>query len=237
MELFFKANDASEDKRVPAFLTLVGPKVFALAKSLLSPMDPTTCTYKKIVDTIKNLYKPKVVLIYESFKFYSRAQRSGESLADFVASLKALAHTCDFGNPLTDLLRDRFVMGLSNETTQHTLLAEADLTFEKAVDIASVREAALGTCRRWVERTFTAYRDIVERLEEADARLQVLPAASLKVVQVITPQASITPVLNLRIRVLAVEKCTGKKVCPLKDAGCFSCRKKGHIRGVCFLSK
>ena len=45
MELFFKANDLTEDKKVPAFLTLVGPKVYALARSLLSPKDPSTCTY------------------------------------------------------------------------------------------------------------------------------------------------------------------------------------------------
>ena len=71
VELFFKVNDLAEDKKVPAFLTLVGPTVYALARSLLSPKDPSTCTYKDIVKTLKSHYKIKVVLIYERFKFYS----------------------------------------------------------------------------------------------------------------------------------------------------------------------
>ena len=40
------------------------------------------------------------------------------------------------------MLRDRFATGLSNVKTQHTLLAEADLTFVKAVEIAAACEAA-----------------------------------------------------------------------------------------------
>ena len=59
-----------------------------------------------------------------------------------MAVLKVLAHTCNFTTALNDMLRDRFVMGLSNDKTQHALLAEADLTFTRAVEIATAREAA-----------------------------------------------------------------------------------------------
>ena len=78
---------------------------------------------------------------------FIRGHKSLVSLADYIAGLKALVHTCDFGTTLTDMLRDRFCMGLANETTQQLLLAEADLTFNKAVDMATAREAALrGKC-------------------------------------------------------------------------------------------
>ena len=70
-------------------------------------------------------------------------QKSGEPVVDYIVMLKALAHTCDFGTMLTDMLCDRFVMGLANETTQQLLLAEADLTFNRAVDMAMAREAEL----------------------------------------------------------------------------------------------
>ena len=141
-DLYFIANDIADKKLVPAFLTLVGPKVYNLAKNLLSPREVSNCTYDEIKVALKSHYKPKVILIYESFKFYLRSQKSGESIADFVAALKALAHTCSFNTTLNDMLRDRFVMGLSNDKTQHALLAEADLTFTKAVEIATAREAA-----------------------------------------------------------------------------------------------
>ena len=89
------------------------------------------------MDALKNHYKPKVILIYERFKFYSCSQKPSESIADFVAILKAFAHTCDFGTQLTCFVTDLLWI------CQHTLLAEADLTFNKAMDIATAREAAL----------------------------------------------------------------------------------------------
>ena len=143
INLFFTANEIKDDKKVASFLTLGGPKIYALTKSLLSPKDPASCSFKEITDALKAHYKPRVIVIYERYKFYSRSQKSGESVADFVAAIKALAHSCEFGTGLNDMLRDRFVMGLSNEITQHTLLAEADLTFARAVEVATAREAAI----------------------------------------------------------------------------------------------
>ena len=81
-------------------------------------------------------------MIYECFKFHSRSQKLSESVSDSFAALKELAHTCEFGATLNNMLRDRFVTGLSNDKTQHTLLAEADLTFARAVEIATAREVA-----------------------------------------------------------------------------------------------
>ena len=46
-----------------------------------------------IKKALKTHFKPKVILIYEWLKFHSRAQKPNESVADFVAALKELAHT------------------------------------------------------------------------------------------------------------------------------------------------
>ena len=63
----------------------------------------------------------------------------GEPVKDCVASLRALAHSCEFGSTLTEMLHDRFVMGLNNEKIQQILLAKTDLIFDIAV---STRETA-----------------------------------------------------------------------------------------------
>ena len=41
------------------------------------------------------------------------------------------------------MLRDKFVIGLANSTTQQHLLTEDNLTFQAAVDFAMAREAAI----------------------------------------------------------------------------------------------
>ena len=72
VSLYFTANDIKEEKKVPVFLTLVGAKIYTLAKNLLSPKDPAKCTINEITNVLNNHFKPKVIVIYERFKFYKR---------------------------------------------------------------------------------------------------------------------------------------------------------------------
>ena len=53
--------------------------------------------------------------VIRNIKFYKRHQKLGEPVKDYIASLRALAHTCEFGLTLTEMLHNRFVMGLNNE--------------------------------------------------------------------------------------------------------------------------
>ena len=63
-------------------------------------------------------------------------------MADYVAELRRLATTCEFGAFLDDALRDKFVCGLQKENIQRRLLAEADLELKKALELAQGMEAA-----------------------------------------------------------------------------------------------
>ena len=56
------ANDVANEKKVASFLTLVDPKVYGLAKNLLSPKHPVSCSYDEIKDALKAHYKPKVIV-------------------------------------------------------------------------------------------------------------------------------------------------------------------------------
>ena len=103
---------------------------------------PEDFYFTVILDTLKQHYKPKLILIYEQFKFYKCHQKSSEPVKDYFAPLRALALICEFGLSLTEMLCDRFVMELNNEKIQQTLLAETDLTFDRAVSIATARETA-----------------------------------------------------------------------------------------------
>ena len=53
---------------------------------------------------------------------------------------RAIAKHCNFGDFLNNALRDRLVCGLNKESIQRRLLAEADLTFQKACEIAQAME-------------------------------------------------------------------------------------------------
>ena len=60
----------------------------------------------------------------------------------YVAELRRLAEHCNYRDSLNDMLRDRLVCGVNDQRVQRRLLAEGDLTFQKAYDIAIAMEAA-----------------------------------------------------------------------------------------------
>ena len=43
---------------------------------------------------------------------------------------------CNYGAALNDMLRNRLVVRINDDHTQRRLLAEGDLSFEKALEIA-----------------------------------------------------------------------------------------------------
>jgi hypothetical protein len=49
---------------------------------------------------------------------------------------------CNYGTPLDEMLRDRIVCGIHDETIQRKLLSETDLTLTRATEIAVSMEAA-----------------------------------------------------------------------------------------------
>ena len=142
VELFFIANSIPNEKKVATFLTLLGSKIFHLVQNLVSHKNPADCKYDDLVKAIKTHFKPKVIIIYERYKFHTRSQKLGESIAEFVAGLMSCARSCEFGERADDMLRDRFVVGITDAATQRALLTEADLNFQRSVSIATAREVA-----------------------------------------------------------------------------------------------
>ena len=70
-------------------------------------------------------------------------RKADESVSSYVAELHSLAVYCNLGATLEVMLRDRLVCGINNEGIQNKLLAETDLTYGKALDIARSLEVAV----------------------------------------------------------------------------------------------
>ena len=85
-------------------------------------------------------YWPQTIEIAERFKFFKRVQLKDESIAKFMAELRRLAKTCNFGDYLDIAIRDQFVCGLKNTKCQTELLCVADLTAATALRKALAAE-------------------------------------------------------------------------------------------------
>ncbi len=92
-------------------LLVIGMKPYSLISGLVSPVKPEHKSLEELKTILKRHYDPEPIVIAERFRFYQRTQKPGESIAEFLASLRKLATRCKFGGFLAEALRDRLVCG------------------------------------------------------------------------------------------------------------------------------
>ena len=120
---------------------MIGSATYKILRNLLSPAKPGEKSYADLVDTSKH-FKPAPSEIVKRFRFNSRVRKPGESLAAFIAEVRALAEFCNFGDTLEAMLRDRIVCGINDDSIQRRLLSESKLDYAKAVETALNMETA-----------------------------------------------------------------------------------------------
>ena len=108
----------------------------------MSPDKRSAKTFDQLTKVMKEYFNPKPSKILQRYKFDSRSRQPAESVSAYVAELRRLAHDCNFGTSLEQMLRVRLVYGINKDRIQRRLLSETDLTFEKAFKIAVAAETA-----------------------------------------------------------------------------------------------
>ncbi|XP_075534819.1 uncharacterized protein LOC142570312 [Dermacentor variabilis] len=144
LEMFCEANKIAKEQKRAILLSCCGEEAYGLIVTLVKPARPTTATYEEIKTAVRKHLHPRPSELYARFLFYKRNQAAEKSVADYVTALRKLAEDCGFGDvqlPMDIMMRDRFVCGLQNEAVQQRLLAEHDLTFNVAYDMAAAAEA------------------------------------------------------------------------------------------------
>ena len=140
---YFIANDVKTDEKKRAILfSGCGPETYQIISSLADAETLQSSKFEELVEIISTHYDPKPSFILQRFKFYSRVRAPGESIAAFVASLRKIAEHCEYKDTLKDMLRDWLVCGVNHDGIQQKLLAEKNLTYDKALEIALTMETA-----------------------------------------------------------------------------------------------
>ena len=143
LNYYLIANEVTEDaKKCAILMSGCGPTTYKTIRSLVDSETRKTIKYSELIDLLTSHYNPRPSSIVQRFKFYNRTRSKEESIATYVAALRALAEYCEYGDSLNIMLRDRLVCGVNHEGIQRHLLSEKDLTYEKALEIALAMEAA-----------------------------------------------------------------------------------------------
>ena len=137
LTFYFTANGITTGtKKRAILLSCCGPATF---RSLVLPKGLDEFTFDELVAKVKDHKEPQPSVIVRRFQFNTRRQRAGESIAEYVAVLRKAAN---FGDSLSEMLRDRLVCGITDTTVQKHLLGEKELTLDRAVSLAQSVEIA-----------------------------------------------------------------------------------------------
>ena len=240
LEAWFEANGITDEgKKRAALITSLGNKGYHTLRALLQPNKPSDKTYAECITALTKHYSPKPSEVVLRYKFFTRRQQEGETIAQFVAGLRQLSDGCRF-TELENMLRDRLVVGCREPAIQRKLLSEAKLTFEKSLNIATAME--------------TANRD-VEDLKQIGTTASV-PARVNKVQPPRKPKPKPKPTPSMGNRHSPPKetryskpkaeasqfheqkcwRCGGlhaARECPFLKEKCFKCDQVGHTRSQC----
>ena len=119
--------DGKEDKqRVATLLSVMGKDCYRIFEHL-----DITSEQREKVDSISSkleeYLKPKRNVIYERYIFHTTQQEPNEIISEYITKLKRLAVSCDFGTLKEDMIRDRIVIGTSDEEVRPHLLRNPSL--------------------------------------------------------------------------------------------------------------
>ena len=143
LSFYFTANGITgHAKKRAILLSSVGPPTFCLMRSLVLPESLDSFSYDNLVSKVKTHKEPAPSVIVRHFQFNTCNQKAGESIAEYIAVLRKAAEHCNYSDSLSEMIQDRLVCGITNTTVQKRLLAEKELSLDKAVSLAQSVEVA-----------------------------------------------------------------------------------------------
>ena len=152
-------------------------------------------------------------MIYERYIFNSCKQESSENTGAYLARLRKLAATCEYGVPLDEMLRDRIVIGIADNQIWARLLRESKLTLRKALEICrSSKQANL-------------------HLQQVDSGSETTHCVKSRGKQGMTKPKSQTTAFICNCLFCGTSHNRGR--CPAYGATCAKCYKKNHRTEQC----
>ena len=140
-ETVTKLNEKESKFRVATFITCIGAEALEVHNGLPFRSEDEKQDINVVLDLWNSHCIGQTNIIYERYRFNNRKQESHESIDVYATALRALAATCEFGALKDEMIRDRLVCGITENSVRRKLLQEPKLSLEKCLDICRSAEA------------------------------------------------------------------------------------------------
>ncbi|KAL1468196.1 hypothetical protein MTO96_041636 [Rhipicephalus appendiculatus] len=223
LEAFFEGHEVTDPgKRRALLISSLSDSVVGVLQRRNPSTPVNSLSYDQVVECLEDQYNPQANEIAASYAFFMRKQKEGESVRDFIAELRRLAESCNFGSTMDRMLRDRIVCGIRDDDARRSLLTQLKLTLKEAEDFARASEKAQEDVRDMQETGVgngSGTTNALQRLRRCEYR---------------------PPSSNLESSRPRCERCDGphdSNVCRHRNTKCRQCGRKGHLARVCHRSR
>jgi len=223
LHYYFIANGVkTEEQKCAILLSVCGSDTYKTICSLIGGETLATAKFAELIELLQKRYDPKPSFIVQCLKFYNRTQAADELVSTYLAALHQIAEHCEYKETLNDMIRDRLVCGINHEGIQKKLLAEKNLTYEKALELALAMETAEQDTKELKSATSTS---LPKDLHHTSSHPPTGQASRGK-------GRDSVPAPCYR--------CLGQhtpSTCKFHTAECYLCKKTGHIAKACRSNK
>ena len=143
-----ESTEKGDEVKIGIMLSYAGKEAREIYKTLPWTSEGDANKFDKVLEAFQNYCSPRKNIIYERYTFWSLRQEEGGSIDAYLTRLKVKIDACEYnkeGWPAAvrqELIRDKFVLGLTDDSLKERLLREASLTLSKAIEIAQRSESS-----------------------------------------------------------------------------------------------
>ena len=78
--------------------------------------------YDKVLEKFEDFFQVRHNVIFKRARFNKRNQKPGETVEDYITTLHQLAENCEYGNIKDEMIRNRLVVGIRDESLSERTL-------------------------------------------------------------------------------------------------------------------
>jgi hypothetical protein len=180
-------------------------------------------TLKNVITMFDKHFEPVKNLIYERVKFNNMKQEANQPLHQFIVAVQTQAGNCDYGDQIvSDLVRDRIVVGVRDHNLRQYLIDIDNLTLETCIQKAK------------------QYETFHEHAKKMESQIHSTESANLDTVAQEMKQPTKEKHKATQEGQKLTKRCDNcgrffhrRNGCPALKAECFKCHSIGHFSRMC----
>ena len=140
---------------------------------IFETLQDTGNTYDQVITKLNEHFNVKKNIPYERSVFERQNKKQINHYINFITRLRKLTTYCEYGNNVTDEIRDEVIHTCKSTKLRTWLLQEQDLTLEKIQDIGRIMEQSTKQSKNIEESLHGATADIDEVNKNVKTSVQI----------------------------------------------------------------